>query len=116
MTRAGLLALVLLPLAGCGGSSPAEYAGMSEYEGRTDVQQAIVREREDPASPVYRHRVELLRVGRGHARSGAEAWVGTFADRTGGGRICVRVVGHPHAFGTDVDVELDDCAVGSVGA
>jgi hypothetical protein len=116
VTRGGLLALVLLPLAGCGGSSPAEYAGMSEYEARTDVQQAIVREREDPASLVYRHRVELLRVGRGHARSGAEAWVGTFADRTAGGRICVRVVGHPHAFGTDVDVELDDCAVGSVGA
>ena len=116
MRRAGLLALVLLPLAGCGGSSPAEYAGMSEYEARTDVQQAMIRERQDPTSLVYRHRVELLRVGRGHARSGAEAWVGTYADRTAGGRICVRVVGHPHAFGTDVDVELDDCAVGSVGA
>jgi hypothetical protein len=89
---------------------------MSEYEARTDVQQAMIREREDPTSLVHRHRVELLRVGRGHARRGAEAWVGTYADRTAGGRICVRVVGHPHAFGTDVDVELDDCAAGSVGA
>jgi hypothetical protein len=115
LRRAGLVALVLLPLAGCGGSSPAEYAGMSEYEARTDVQQAMLREREDPTSLVYRHRVELVRVDRGHARTGAEAWVGTFADRTGGGRICVRVVGHPHAFGTDVDVELDDCAVGAPG-
>jgi hypothetical protein len=115
VTRAGLLALALLALTACGSSS-AEYAGMSEYEARTDVQQAIVREREDPTSLVYRHRVELLRVDRGHARSGAEAWVGTYADRTAGGRICVRVVGHPRAFGTDVDVELDDCVVGSVGA
>jgi hypothetical protein len=115
LRRAGLVALVLLPLVGCGGSSPAEYAGMSEYEARTDVQQAMLREREDPTSLVYRHRVELVRVDRGHARTGAEAWVGTFADRTGGGRICVRVVGHPHAFGTDVDVELDDCAVGAPG-
>jgi hypothetical protein len=115
LRRAGLVALVLLPLAGCGSSSPAEYAGMSEYEARTDVQQAMLREREDPTSLVYRHRVELVRVDRGRARTGAEAWVGTFADRTGGGRICVRVVGHPHAFGTDVDVELDDCAVGAPG-
>jgi hypothetical protein len=115
VTRVGLVALALTALTACGSSS-AEYAGMSEYEARTDVQQAIIREREDPASVVYRHRVELLRVGRGHARSGAEAWVGTYADHTAGGRICVRVVGHPHAFGTDVDVELDDCAVGSVGA
>ena len=94
----------------------AEYAGMSEYEARTEVMQGMLRLRHDPASLVYGHRVELLRVGRGHDRSGAKAWVGTFADRTAGGRICVRVVGHPHAFGTDVDVELDDCAVGSVGA
>jgi hypothetical protein len=114
LSRAALVTLALLSLSGCGSSS-AEYAGMSEYEARTEVMQGMLRERQDPAGPVYRHRVELLRVDRGHARSGAKAWVGTFADRTAGGRICVRVVGHPHAFGTDVDVELDDCALGPSG-
>jgi hypothetical protein len=111
---AGLATLVLLALSGCGSSS-AEYAGMSEYEARTEVVQGMVRLRQDPASLVYGHRVQLLRVGRGHDRSGANAWVGTFADRTAGGHVCVRVVGHPHAFGTDVDIELDDCAAGSEG-
>jgi hypothetical protein len=114
LRRAGLAALALVPLCGCG-SSPSQYAGMSEYEARTEVQQGMVREREDPASVVFRHRVQLLRVGRGHDRSGVEAWVGTFADRTAGGRVCIRVVVHPHAFGMDVDVELDDCAVGPAG-
>lgn len=106
--------LALLALSGCGSSS-AEYAGMSEYEARTEVAQGMLRLREDPTSLVYRHRVQLLHVDRGHDRSGAEAWVGTFADRTAGDHVCVRVVGHPHAFGTDVDIELDDCAVGAAG-
>jgi hypothetical protein len=106
--------VALLVLSGCG-SSPAEYAGMSEYEARTEVVQGMLRLREDPTSAVYRHRVKLLRIDRGHDRSGTKAWVGTFADRTAGGHVCVEVVGHPHAFGTDVDIELDDCAVGSGG-
>jgi hypothetical protein len=114
LRRAGLVALALLSLSGCGSSS-AEYAGMSEYEARTEVTQGMLRERQDPASPVYRHRVQLLGVRRGQDRSGAKAWVGTFADRTAGGRVCVRVIGHPHAFGMDVDVELDDCAFGPSG-
>jgi hypothetical protein len=111
---AAFAVVALLALSGCGSSS-AEYAGMSEYEARTEVAQGMLRLREDPTSLVYRHRVQLLRVGRGHDRSGAKAWVGTFADRTAGGHVCVRVVGHPHAFGTDVDIELDDCAVGAAG-
>jgi hypothetical protein len=111
---AALAAVALLALPGCGSSS-AEYAGMSEYEARTEVVQGMLRMRADPTSLVYRHRVQLLRVGRGHDRSGAEAWVGTFTDRTAGGHVCVRVVGHPHAFGTDVDLELDDCVSGTAG-
>jgi hypothetical protein len=88
---------------------------MSEYEGRTEVLQGMTQELEDRTSPVFRHRVRLVRIDRGSSRSGGEAWVGTFADRTAHDRICIRVVGHPHAFGMDVDVELDHCAAGAPG-
>ena len=109
MTRASLLALVLLLVAGCGGSSPAEYAGMSEYEARTEVMHGITRVLEDRTDPVYGHRVRLLRVEPGHTPAGGDAWVGTFVDRTTGDEICVRVTGHPHASGSDVDLEIDRC-------
>jgi hypothetical protein len=107
--RAGLAAVALLPLAGCGGSSPAQYAGMSEYEARTEVMHGITRLLEDRTSTVYGHRVRLIRVDPGHTPNGEDAWVGRFADRTVGGEIYVRVTGHPHAFGSDVDVEIDRC-------
>jgi hypothetical protein len=54
-------------------------------------------------------RVRLLGVEPGHTPSGGDAWVGTFTDRTSGDEFCVRVTGHPHAFGSDVDVEVDRC-------
>ena len=115
MRRAGLAALALVSLAGCGGSSPAQYAGMSEYEARTELLQGMTQELQDRTSPVFRHRVRLLRVDQGRDRGGGEAWVGTFADRTAGDRICIRVTGHPHAFGMNVDVQFDDCFVGPMG-
>ena len=45
----------------------------------------------------------------GHTPGGEQAWVGTYADRTSGGRVCIWVIGHPHAFGADVDLEIGDC-------
>ena len=45
----------------------------------------------------------------GHTPGGEKAWVGTYADRTAGGRVCIWVIGHPHAFGADVDLEIGDC-------
>ena len=107
--------LALLTLAGCGGSSPAQYAGLSEYEARSEVLQDMTQELQDRTSPVFRHRVGFLRLDEGRSRTGAEAWVGTFTDRTAGDRVCIRVTGHPHAFGTDIDIELDHCAVGAAG-
>jgi hypothetical protein len=101
--------VALVTLAGCGGSSPTEYAGMSEYEARTEVMHGITRILEDRTSPIFGHRVRLLRVDPGHTPGGSDAWVGTFADRTAGDEICVRITGHPHSFGSDVDVEIDRC-------
>jgi hypothetical protein len=115
LRRTGLGAVAILSLCGCGGAAPGDYAGMSEYEARTEVVQGMTHELEDRTSPLFRHHVRLVRVDRGESRSGEEAWVGTFADRTAHDRICIRVTGHPHAFGTDVDVELDDCAAGAPG-
>ena len=43
------------------------------------------------------------------AGCGGDAWVGIFADRTSGDELCIRVTAHPHAFGSDVDVEVDRC-------
>jgi hypothetical protein len=113
--RAGLAALAILSLCGCGGSAPGDYAGMSEYEARTEVLQGMTQALEDRSSPLFHHRVRLVRLDRGSSRSG-EAWVGTFADRTARDRICIRVTGHPHAFGMNVDIALDDCAAGTPGA
>jgi hypothetical protein len=115
LRRAGLAALAILSLCGCGGATAGDYAGMSEYEARTEVLQGMTQELEDRGSPIFRHRVRLVRVDRGESRGGGEAWVGTFADRTAHDRICIRVIGHPHAFGLDVDVELDHCAAGAPG-
>ena len=115
MRRAAPVVLALVTLAGCGGSSPAQYAGLSEYEARSEVLQDMTQERQDRTSPVFRHRVNLLRLVEGRSRTGTEAWVGIFDDRTAGDRVCIRVTGYPHAFGTDVDVELDHCAAGAAG-
>jgi hypothetical protein len=40
---------------------------------------------------------------------GEKAWVGTYADRTAGRRVCVWVTAEQHAFGANVRVELGDC-------
>ena len=114
MRRTGLVALALLALGGCGGSS-SQYAGLGQYEARIEVLHGMTRELKDRTSPVHGHPVRLLRLDRGENRGGGEAWVGTFADRTTGDRICIRVTGHPHPFGLDVDLEVDDCAAGPAG-
>ena len=96
--------------AGCGGSA-GQFAGMSEYEARSEVMEGIAHELHARQSPLYDHRVRLLRVVHGATAGGDDAWVGTFADSTSGGRVCVRVSQETTPFNPVYDIEIDRCDV-----
>jgi hypothetical protein len=109
-----LLPLTLVAAAGLGGGcagTAGQYAGMSEYEARSEVMEGIAREVHARSSPLYDHRVRLLRVVHGEKPGGADAWVGMFADSTAGGRVCVRVSQESVPFNAVYDIEIDRCDV-----
>ena len=94
--------------AGCGGVAN-QYAGMSEYEARSEVMEGIAREVHAPKSPLYAHRVRLLRMVHGEKPGGDDAWVGMFADATAGGRVCLRVSRDGAPFRATDEIEIDRC-------
>jgi hypothetical protein len=63
----------------------------------------------DRTSPVFKHRAVLKRVRMGFDPRGRKAWVGTYADRTDGRRVCVWVSGEQHAFGANIEIGIGDC-------
>jgi hypothetical protein len=94
---------------GCGSSETGQYAGLDEYEARTEIVRAMGDQVADRTSPVYRHRVTLQSVRMSHDPQGLKAWVGTYDDRTSARKVCVWVIGEQHAFGANVRIELGDC-------
>jgi hypothetical protein len=103
-------AAAALAAVGCSGGAN-QYAGMSEYEARSEVLAGMARELQAPRSPLYDHRVRLLRVVHGAKPGGEDAWVGMFADSTTGGRVCVRVSQDGAPFRAVYDIEIDRCDV-----
>ncbi len=79
----------LLLLSACAGEST--YAGLGSYEASHRAQDAMRIEVRTKGSGLYGHRMDYLRVVQSRTPDGIDSWVGVFADRTSGKRVCVWV-------------------------